>query len=340
MCDGEARAVDGSINTSSSMTNGEKDAAVANDSTFDQLATKSKEVATQTASKPEESDNEGTGLQQTTQELQQIQENDLHQTWQYDTLTSYQTTERTTIQDTHSPKVSKKRNFNQRCRRCGKCYALPEWRPYHPINKPSIEEFDPAKKPSVRHLRNIGEGNKVWDLCTVPESEFEKGFPYVGKTMPRLPTKRAREESANVANKNLINQKSTKDTLNNGTATAQKTSNTHPTNQIGDSSHSTKDNDTNDGNLRKAPSNTLLTKQVTQSKVDETANASINTKEVNQLKSPSVAQLNNLAVNPDMGGMSEAARADSISRGISTFDDDTNHGVSFHVSKAFFSILS
>jgi hypothetical protein len=138
----------------------------------------------------------------------------------------------------------------------------------------------------------------------------------------------------------MVNLWMPKDTLNNGTATAQKAINTHPTNLIGDSSHSTKDIDSNDGNLRKVPSNTFLIKQVTQSKVNETAHASINTKEVNQVKSPSVAQLNNLAVNPDMGGMSEGARADNINRGISTFDDDTNHGVSFlHVSKAFFFIL-
>lgn len=53
------------------------------------------------------------------------------------------------------------------------------------MKKPDAKDWDPSKKESIRHLRNIGD-TKVWDLCTVPESDFEKGFPCLDGRLPRL----------------------------------------------------------------------------------------------------------------------------------------------------------
>jgi hypothetical protein len=57
-----------------------------------------------------------------------------------------------------------------RCRRCGKCYGLPEWQPYH--------EYWSYK---------MSHQGKVWEFCTVDEDDFEEGFPHLelDKKMPR-----------------------------------------------------------------------------------------------------------------------------------------------------------
>lgn len=82
----------------------------------------------------------------------------------------------------------KKRNRSHRCRRCGKHYALPEWLPFHKNIVPANEDWV-ANKPG-RYLRN-GVCNKVWENCTVPESEYEKDFPVKeGQAMPRGPRKK------------------------------------------------------------------------------------------------------------------------------------------------------
>jgi hypothetical protein len=54
------------------------------------------------------------------------------------------------------------------CRRCGKRFASPEWRPFH-------------EKP-YKHS-----GKDIWEFCTVGESEFEKGFPCFDILLPKRP---------------------------------------------------------------------------------------------------------------------------------------------------------
>jgi hypothetical protein len=54
------------------------------------------------------------------------------------------------------------------CRRCGKRFASPEWRPFH--DKP------------YKHS-----GKDIWEFCTVGESEFEKGFPCFDILLPKRP---------------------------------------------------------------------------------------------------------------------------------------------------------
>jgi hypothetical protein len=73
-----------------------------------------------------------------------------------------------------------------RCRRCGKCYSLREWQPYHENNKQSLEDWG-DRRPSARHLRHK-DGNKVWESCTVDPIDFEEGFPCLdtSKRMPPL----------------------------------------------------------------------------------------------------------------------------------------------------------
>ena len=81
----------------------------------------------------------------------------------------------------------RRKNSKLRCRRCGKQYALPEWKPYHINNKPLEEDWG-DKRASSRHLRN-GLNNKVWDHCTVDPVDFEPGFPVYDPTR-RLPQQR------------------------------------------------------------------------------------------------------------------------------------------------------
>lgn len=90
----------------------------------------------------------------------------------------------TLLRKRHTKKKVKEKQSHKRCRQCGKCYALPEWRPYHKNNISSKEDWG-DRRPSARHLRN-GPGNKVWDNCTVPSDEYDKGFPVdKGKALPR-----------------------------------------------------------------------------------------------------------------------------------------------------------
>jgi hypothetical protein len=88
------------------------------------------------------------------------------------------------------PKKKEKRSKAlTRCRRCGKCYALPEWKVFHEDKTVSVEEWG-DKRAQSRHLRNSN-GNKVWDLCTVDPAQFEEGFPCLdlSKRLPRLQKK-------------------------------------------------------------------------------------------------------------------------------------------------------
>ena len=106
---------------------------------------------------------------------------------------AYETTMTDSATDTDfvcRPTAKRKRNERHRCRRCGNCYAEPEWKPFH-VNKIS----------SVRgiregnHLRN-GKDNKVWENCTVNESDFEEGFkdfPYWDTTKRLSPRKHPRK---------------------------------------------------------------------------------------------------------------------------------------------------
>jgi hypothetical protein len=67
-------------------------------------------------------------------------------------------------------KKRQRRTHLSRCRRCGKCYGLEEWKDLH-------GHWDYRK----------GMENRVWELCTVDESDFEPGFPHLDldKKMPR-----------------------------------------------------------------------------------------------------------------------------------------------------------
>ena len=85
--------------------------------------------------------------------------------------------------------MPKKRGWQQRCRRCGKFYASQEWRSCHKNN------IDNTKKSTNgKYLRN-GEGNKVWDNCTVEEKDFEDGFPILDPTIPLRRVRRSRKRS-------------------------------------------------------------------------------------------------------------------------------------------------
>ena len=79
--------------------------------------------------------------------------------------------------------ISKRRRMH-RCRRCGKYYALPEWLPFH---KNKILDEDDNKL--GKYLRN-GEGNKVWEMCTVDPADFEVGFPCSSKRLPKVKRKK------------------------------------------------------------------------------------------------------------------------------------------------------
>jgi hypothetical protein len=74
-----------------------------------------------------------------------------------------------------------------RCRRCGKYYSLPEWRPYHENNILSVVDWGDQRTQS-RYLRHK-DGNKVWDSCTVDPADFEEEFPCLD-TSKRMPPPR------------------------------------------------------------------------------------------------------------------------------------------------------
>ena len=59
------------------------------------------------------------------------------------------------------------------CGQCGKEVASPKWRPFH-INH--VGEVDGTGKHSTQYLR-YQKGDAPHDVCTVPESEYEYGFP-------------------------------------------------------------------------------------------------------------------------------------------------------------------
>lgn len=85
-------------------------------------------------------------------------------------------------------KKKRKKEIKHRCRRCGKYYALPEWRPYH---ENRIQQEGLGNQRLGLHLHN-GDGNKVWDNCTVNPADFEDGFPCMdlNKRLPRDRRKR------------------------------------------------------------------------------------------------------------------------------------------------------
>lgn len=72
-----------------------------------------------------------------------------------------------------------KSNSKPRCRKCGKQYSLPEWIGFHPNN---VQQGSRKSSDYLRH----GEGNNVWDRCTVDPSDYEPGFPCLDGHMPRI----------------------------------------------------------------------------------------------------------------------------------------------------------
>ena len=88
---------------------------------------------------------------------------------------------------THNSRSGIKRRrrtkMRSRCRRCGKEFASPEWAPFH-INR--VGEMDGTGRHSTRFLR-YQKGNAPHDVCTVPVSEYEPGFPMLdfSKRLPK-----------------------------------------------------------------------------------------------------------------------------------------------------------
>jgi hypothetical protein len=85
----------------------------------------------------------------------------------------------------------KQQQSKKRCRKCGKCYALPEWAPFHQNNIASKESWG-GKRPCARYLRN-GPSNKVWESCTVDPDDYDPNWvPCLdtNKPMPRKKSKR------------------------------------------------------------------------------------------------------------------------------------------------------
>jgi hypothetical protein len=58
----------------------------------------------------------------------------------------------------------KRKYTKQRCRRCGKEWNTPQWKPYH-------------ERTTTNKNQPHGTGDQVWDWCSVPESQYEVGFP-------------------------------------------------------------------------------------------------------------------------------------------------------------------
>ena len=98
--------------------------------------------------------------------------------------------------DTDGPcrrrRKKRRNNSNLQCRRCGKEYALPEWKAYHINNKPREEDWS-GKRASSRHLRN-GPNNRVWDHCIVDPVDFEPDFPILDMSK-RLPKRKKQSTS-------------------------------------------------------------------------------------------------------------------------------------------------
>jgi hypothetical protein len=69
-----------------------------------------------------------------------------------------------------------------RCRRCGKEYTIEPWRNYH-VRVTSRIHSDNTR-PQNKSLFH-GEGNQVWDYCTVPKSDYEPGYPRLTGRLPR-----------------------------------------------------------------------------------------------------------------------------------------------------------
>jgi hypothetical protein len=75
--------------------------------------------------------------------------------------------------DSTKRKRSVKKN-KYRCRKCGKEYAPPEWKPFHrDLRQNTTAAADTSHKII---LRNQDE-TRVWEHCTVPKTEYEDGFP-------------------------------------------------------------------------------------------------------------------------------------------------------------------
>lgn len=82
---------------------------------------------------------------------------------------------------------TKRKRSNPRCRRCGKQWSLDQWKQFHTRPEPVVDADD--CRPQNKFLWH-GEGNQVWQHCTVAEAEFEPGFPCIDKAMPRMSARR------------------------------------------------------------------------------------------------------------------------------------------------------
>ncbi len=73
-------------------------------------------------------------------------------------------------------------NNRMRCRKCGNEYAANEWISFHTNN--IADETDWTGRSQSCVLRN-GTGDRVWEVCIVPELLYQPGFPCLTGDMPR-----------------------------------------------------------------------------------------------------------------------------------------------------------
>jgi hypothetical protein len=85
---------------------------------------------------------------------------------------------------------TKQQQSKKRCRKCGKCYALQEWAPFHQNNITSKESWG-GKRPCARYLRN-GPSNKVWESCTVDPADYDSDWVPCLDTSKALPRKKSK----------------------------------------------------------------------------------------------------------------------------------------------------
>lgn len=77
----------------------------------------------------------------------------------------------------------RRKNSSPRCRKCGKQWSLDQWKQFHKRPEPAANTND--CRPQNKFLWH-GDGNQVWQHCTVDEADYEPGFPCIGKEMPRV----------------------------------------------------------------------------------------------------------------------------------------------------------
>ncbi len=79
-------------------------------------------------------------------------------------------------EDVSAPRRRRKKKPS-RCRKCGKEYAVGEWRDYHTM---------PSTNRDSNLLYQRGDDNRIWMYCTVPREQYEEDFPVPdGQPMPR-----------------------------------------------------------------------------------------------------------------------------------------------------------